>query len=191
MPCCCGGNGCSCGDPPVTRNYPSSVTVTLTLGAVRPNQSLDQIYLNHPVLGLGCCFSTDEMQSAVNGTYVLDPVENETGRYVLPGYLSLLWSCNSGNLLLEGNRCLVLYGEAQSTACASRGGNIYCVGKWAFARFGISGTCEQTSYTFTSSGAVGAMVQSAFSTSFTQCPTSVSFETRRLFDFSGTVTGNF
>jgi hypothetical protein len=188
MPCCCGGNGCSCGDPPVRRNYPSSVTVTLELGAVRTGQSLSAIYLNHPVLGVGCCSGTAEMQSAVNGTYVLYPVDYETGRYVLPGYLSLLWSCGSGNLILGGDRCLAFHGEAQSTSCPSSGGDIYCVGRWAFGPRGINGTCEQTSYTFASSG---GMIQYAFSTSFTTCPTSVFFEIRREFAYSGTVTGNF
>ena len=179
MPCCCGGNGC---------NYPLSVTVTLALGAV--SQASHPLYLN-TIFGAGCCISTAEMQSAVNGTYILYPVENVPGRYELPGYLAVVWPCSSGNLLLAGDRCRRFYGEAQATNCGANNGNIYCVGRWTLGQTGISWTSDQTSYTFSRDGLSAKIIQRAFGTSFTQCPNSDSSEIWRSFAYSGTVTGNF
>jgi hypothetical protein len=188
--CCCGGGGglggCLCGtSPPVTRNFPSSVTVTLTLGSqVLPYYFLNSIY--HPG---GCCESTTAMQSSVNGTYVLYPdgrgIIDNCITYTLAGYMDVVWCCNSGNVQLSASHCLMFYGEATTTSCF--GVTTTCVGQWVINTSVLSGTCSQTSYTYTD---FDRIVQYAFQTTGRSCPQN-NTEIRRPFYVDIALTGNF
>ena len=190
MPCCCGGNGCLCGDPPVTRNYPSSVTVTLALGAVVPNARMPGIFKTTIPVLTGCCESTSDIQAAVNGTYVFYPGSLPQGgilNYVLPGYGAVGWYCNTGLIYIDFDVCLAYLGTAVPKTCPF-GGNTYCVGRWATGTLAINGGCEQTSHAVS---IPNRLVQYAFGANNTNCPTSPSFYFTRVFDLNVTVTGNF
>ena len=193
MPCCCGGlGGCSCGDPPVTRNFPSSVTVTLALGGVFTGVRWDDIFIRNILGQTGCCIDTSNVQAAVNGTYIFYPSDDQPDGdrkvYVLPGYGSVYWYCN-GSVVVSFDVCLVYLGLAVSKTCAN-GATIYCLGRWRVGPFAIQGEgeCERTSY---SASSTNLLAQYAFGVSFTNCPQSPTSYRLRGFDLDVTVTGNF
>jgi len=185
--CCCGGGlgSCNCGSPAVTRTFPNSVTVTLTLGDL----AIPAAFLNSIYQAGGCCESTTAMEDAINGTYVLEPDGNGIGSncitYILPGYFDLAWCCNSGTVSLSGQRCLMFYGEATAPVSCF-GVDHTCLGKWELATAVLTGTCSQTSYTLTD---FDRIVQYAYAATGSTCPG--SGEIRRPFLVDITVTGNF